>query len=83
MLTQHDSVREDWLAAGRVSFQLLEERGEHAFQFGGLLGQLRVILVLNQLQVPGRQKMVFELARRSHRNATEATELGISIPAES
>lgn len=81
MLTQHDSVREDRLAAGRVSFQLLDERGEHAFQFGGLLGQLHVVLVPNQL--PGRQKMVFELARRSHRNGTEATELGISIPAES
>src|SRR5207247_4129656 len=63
-----------------VSVQLLQQRGQHAFQFGGAWGQSILIGGSDQLQVSGQQEVIFQLAGGSHRDGTEAGELGISIP---
>jgi len=45
-----------------LSIQLSEQPAEHALHFFGLLGQFAVVLGIDQLQIPGQQQAVVQLA---------------------
>ena len=56
---------------------------QHTFELGGALGQVRVMLGIDELQIFRQEQVVFQLARRSHGDGAKPGELGISIPSTS
>jgi len=44
------------------SGQLLNEHGEHAFDLGGLLRQLLIVVGFDQFQVSSQKKVILQLA---------------------
>ena len=53
------------------SDQLLNEDGEHAFDFDGLLGELFVVVSLEQFQISGQQELIFQFTGRTSCNNTK------------
>jgi len=66
-----------------VSVQLLDERCQHALQLDSALGQLLMVLRLEQLQISGQQQVILQFACRAHGDRTEAGEFGIPVASAS
>jgi hypothetical protein len=65
------------------STQLLNKHREHAFNLGGLLRQLFIVVGRDQFQVSSQEKLIFQLAGRASGYTAEPGQLGISAPATS
>jgi hypothetical protein len=64
-----------------VIIQLLNQRREHSFNFGGLLGQFLVFGGLQETQIAGQQQVILQFTSGTASNPTGACQFRVPIAA--
>jgi len=64
-----------------LSIQLLQEPGKHAFDLGGLLCQVLVVSIGEEVKISSEQEVIFQFASGTASDTAEASQFPITIPA--